>query len=257
MATIAAVLIVKNEADVLARCLDSLDWVDEIVLVDDESEDETIAIAEEHGAKVYRRALDRFDVQRNYAMDQATSDWILSIDADEQVPAELAEEIRQVIDQPDALDVYGIPFLHQIFGRWIRHGGWTAPLTRLYRRGVRWSGAVHEQVVKGERYGTLRYPLLHYSHRTVAEFITKLNGYTDREGRMRVEAGATHSNPKLVLSPLRDFWRRYVAERGYRDGSAGLVLAALMAGYVFCARAKSWELLEPADEPAPDVGPVR
>ncbi len=251
MATITAVLIVKNEGAVLERCLRSLTWVDEIVLVDDASTDDTVAIAERFGARVFHRRLDRFDAQRNFGLEQATSDWILSIDGDEEVTAELAAEIREVIDRPDAADVYGVPFLHRIFGRWIHHGGWPAPLTRLYRRHVRWAGAVHEQVPHGERYGVLRHCIRHYSHRDIAEFLTKLNGYTDREAAARVAEGKSHSTAKMVLSALRDFGRRYVALGGWRDGTVGLVLAVLMAFYVFCVRAKAWEQLQPGEEPAP------
>ncbi len=248
MATISAVLLCHNEAAVLPRCLRSLAWTDEIVVVDDDSTDESVVVAEQHGARVFHRRLDRYDTQRNYAAQQSTSEWVLSIDPDEEVPPELAAEIREVISRPDALDVYGIPFRHHMLGRWIGHGGWPAPLTRLYRRDQQWSGAVHEQVVKGARYGVLRAAMRHYSHRNVSEFLAKLDRYTDREAAARAAAGARHSNLKMVLSPLRDFLRRYLREGGWRDGTAGLVLAILMAFYVFSVRAKTWQLLDPGEE---------
>lgn len=253
MATLAAVLIVRNEADVLPRCLSHLGFVDEIVVVDDESTDATVAIAEQAGARVFRRKLDRFDTQRNFAMDQAGCDWILSIDADEVVTEALAREIRVTIERPDAADVYGIPFCHKLLGRWIRHGGWDAPLTRLCRRHVRWEGAVHEQIASEYRRGALTHAVLHYSHRSVSEFIAKLNRYTDDEAGARVAAGRAPSRLKLLLSPVRDFARRYLVQKGWRDGMAGLVMAGLMAFYVFTSRAKAWELSEPADEPEPDA----
>lgn len=252
MATVSAVLIVKNEAAVLDRCLASLGFADEIVVVDDESTDDTVAIAEARGARVFRRRLDRFDTQRNYGIAQATGDWIFSIDADEVVTAALATEIREAIARPDACDVYGVPFRHRIFGRWIGYGGWREPLTRLYRRTARWGGAVHEQVGRGESYGVLRHDILHYSHESVGVFLRKLDGYTEREAKARVEQGAKHSNLAMMLSPIRDFWRRYVLLQGYKDGTAGLVLATLMAIYVFAVRAKAWQLLDPADEPPPE-----
>lgn len=255
MATIAAVLIVKNEAAVLERCLRSLGWVDEIVVVDDQSTDQTVAIAERYQARVFHRALDRFDVQRNYAIEQATAEWILSVDADEEIPDELAAEIRETIARPDAADVYGIPFWHRICGRWVRHGGWSMPLTRLYRRHVRWAGAVHEQVDKSTSYAVLRYPVLHWSHESIAAFLTKLNGYTDREAAARVAEARSTSPLKILLTTDRDFLRRYVFQSGWRDGGFGLILAMLMAFYVFVARAKAWELANPADEPRPEVEP--
>lgn len=251
MARLSAVLIVRNEAAVLPRCLASLAFVDEIVVIDDASTDDTVAIAEAHGARVFHRRLDRFDTQRNFGIAQATGDWILSIDADEQVTAALAAELREVIERPDAIEVYGVPFRHRIFGRWVRHGGWGAPLTRLYRRTARWGGAVHEQVERGERYGTLRHPMLHYSHEDIGVFLRKLDGYTTREAAARVEQGARYSSLQMMLSPLRDFWRRYVLQRGYRDGTAGLILAVLMAIYIFTVRAKAWQLLAPTIEPPP------
>lgn len=256
MATIAAVLIVKDEAEVLGRCLASLAWVDEIVVVIDAgSRDDSQALAEAAGAKVLVRAFDRFDNQRNAGTDASTSDWILTIDADEQVPPALAAEIRRVIEQPDAREIYGIPFCQQIFGRWPRHGSWGDPLYRLYRRHVRWHHAVHERVGEDQPRGVLVAPLLHYSHRSIGEFLTKLNRYTDEEAAARVAEGQRYSPAKLILSPVRDFWRRYVLQRGYRDGAVGLVLAGLMAVYIFVVRAKAWELTRGADEPAPvEVG---
>jgi (heptosyl)LPS beta-1,4-glucosyltransferase len=251
MPTIAAVLIVKNEADVVARCLRSLAWVDELVVVDDESTDETVAIAESFGARVFKRRLDRFDTQHNFATDQSTCEWVLSIDADEEVPASLADEIRTTIVRPDARDVYGIPFLQQIFGRWVLHGSWADPLYRLYRRRVRWHGAVHERVGDGEPRGLLTQPMLHYSHRTVGDFLAKLNRYTDFEAQARLAEGQRFSALKTLLSPLRDFWRRYVVQRGWRDGAVGLVLAGLMAVYVFVVRIKVWELSRTADDRPP------
>jgi len=252
MATISAVILVKNEAGVLSRCLDSLGFVDEIVVVDDGSTDDTVAIAEARGAKVFRRQLDRFDSQRNYGIQQATSDWILTIDADEVVTAALAAEIRETIERPDACEVYGVPFRHRIFGRWIGYGGWREPLTRLYQRTAEWGGAVHEQVVRGDSYGVLQHDILHYSHEDVGVFFRKLDGYTNREAQARVDAGAKHSSMAMMLSPVRDFWRRYVLLKGYKDGTAGLVLATLMAIYVWAVRAKAWERLNPADEPPPE-----
>lgn len=240
MATIAAVLIVRNEAAALPRCLAALDWVDEIVVVDDDSTDDTVAIAEAAGARVFRRRLDRFDVQRNYAIEQTTCEWILSIDADEVVTPALAREIRAAIGAPDAPDVYGIPFRHRMFGHWFKAGGWTAPLNRLFRRERRWGGAVHERVAaEPGAYRVLRAPLLHYSHRTIAEFVAKLDRYTDHEAAERVVAGAPASTVKLLLSPTRDFVTRYLLQMGFLDGIAGLVMAELMWAYVFMARAKA------------------
>ncbi|MBI5831043.1 MAG: glycosyltransferase family 2 protein [Armatimonadetes bacterium] len=252
MPTLSAVLIVRNEEAVLPRCLASLaGWVDEIVVVDDHSTDASAELARAAGAKVVQRRLDRFDVQRNFGVAQSTGEWILSIDADEVVTPALAREIREVIAAADAADIYGVPFLHRMFGRWPRHGGWQEPLRRLYRREVRWAGAVHERVAQGWREGVLTSPILHWSHQDIGEFLAKLNRYTDDEARARAAEGARYSGAKLLLSPLRDFWRRYVRLGGYRDGAVGLVLAGLMACYVFVVRAKTWEQLNPADDPAP------
>jgi glycosyltransferase involved in cell wall biosynthesis len=245
-------MIVNNEAAVLARCLASLAFADAIVVVDDHSTDDTAAIAAAAGAKVYQRRLDRFDAQRNFGADQTDCEWILSIDADEAVTPALATEIRAVMADPAARDLYGIPFRQQICGRWPRYGGWGDPLYRLYRRHVRWEGAVHERLAGGpQQRGVLRNPILHWSHPDLAGFLTKLNRYTDAEAAARAAEGRGYSGPKLVLSPLRDFWRRYVVQQGWRDGALGLILAGLMAFYLFVARAKTWERLHPADQPWP------
>lgn len=243
MARIAAVLIVKNEATRLPRALASVTWCDQIVVVDDESSDATAEVAAAHGATVVRRALDRYDAQRNAGADAAEAEWILALDADEEVSGELAAEIRALIDRPDALDVYAVPFRQCLFGAWPRHGGWAAPLTRLHRRAVRWQGAVHEQLPRpAGRHGVLRGHIVHHSHETIAGFLDKLNRYTDMEAAARHAAGQPVSVAKMVLSPLRDFWRRYGLRQGWRDGAVGLILALLMAFYIFTVRAKAWEL---------------
>lgn len=243
MARIAAVLMVKNEAERLPRALASVAWCDEIVVVDDESTDDTAAVAAAHGATVVPRKLDRYDDQRNAGAAAATADWILALDADEEVTPELADEIQALIDRPDALDVYGIPFRQCLFGAWPRYGGWADPLTRLHRREVRWQGAVHEQLPKPPgRYGVLRGHIVHHSHETLAGFLDKLNRYTDAEAAARHAAGQPVSVAKMILSPLRDFWRRYVLQQGFRDGVVGLILALLMAFTIFVVRAKAWEL---------------
>lgn len=243
MATVAAVILAKNEAARLPRCLASVAWCDRIVVVDDESTDGTAALAEAAGAVVLRRALDHYDAQRNAGADAAGCDWVLAVDADEEVTPELAAEVREAIARPDAMDVYAVPFRHCIFGEWPRHGHCNDPRTRLHRASVRWQGSVHEQLprVKG-RFDTLRGEMIHHSHETVFAFIEKLNRYTEREAAERAASCRQPSVAKMLLAPVRDFWRRYVVKQGFRDGHVGLILCLLMAFYVFTVRAKAWEI---------------
>lgn len=240
---ISAVLIVRDEAYRLANCLESLRWTDEIVVVvDAATTDETAEIARGFTERVFERAFDDFSSMRTFGDDQATGDWILSVDADEIVTPALATEVRAVVAGQQA--AFRIPHLDYMFGRWIRHGGWYPQYhLRLYRRGkARWGNAVHERVAVDGGIGTLREPLLHFSHGRVSDFVAKLSRYTSVEAESAWAAGRRTNPLRLLVEPPLYAGYKYFWQQGWRDGMHGLALALLMGAYRLVVHLKLWDL---------------
>lgn len=243
-ARLSAVVVTLNEEERLRACLESVAWVDEIVVVDAESRDKTVQIAREFTDHVVVRPWPGFAAQKNFALHQASGDWILSIDADEEVSPELREEIRGVVaaDGPD--DGYRIPRRNIFWGRWIRHGGlypdWQL---RLFRRdrGRFVERAVHEAVRVNGELGRLRSALIHRSYRDVSDFFDRTNRYSSLAAEEWVRRGGTARAADLLVRPLGRFLAMYVARGGFLDGWRGFLLAVLYAYYVFIRSAKVWE----------------
>ncbi|HWP34185.1 MAG TPA: glycosyltransferase family 2 protein, partial [Thermodesulfobacteriota bacterium] len=257
--TVSAVLITRNEAARIGRCLASLRWADEIVVVDAESDDGTAELAAAAGARVVTRPWPGdFADQRNFADQQARGDWCFSVDPDEEVTPALVEEVRRLVADPGPYVGFSFRRRERIFGRWIEGGGWgTQRKLRLYRRGAgRWVGVVHERMVLDGPVGLAREPLLHDSYPTVAAFVEKYNRYTTMEAEAAFRGGRRFSWWALFLTPLERAFGRYVLHGGFRDGAHGLVLALLIGlGYVLRAL-KLWELEERARAGAPELPAV-
>ncbi|MBI3637076.1 MAG: glycosyltransferase family 2 protein [Candidatus Rokubacteria bacterium] len=242
---LSVAVITYNEEDRLRECLDSVAWADEIVVVDSESHDKTVQIAREFTDRVIVRPWPGFAPQKNFALAEATGDWILSLDADEEVPPELRAEIPGLIARPDACDGYTVRRRNVFLGQWIRHGGlypdWQL---RLFRRGRGRFGDrdVHESVDVAGTVGQLTNDLIHRSYRGVDDFFDRANRYSTLAAQEVVRAGRRVRARELVLRPLGRFVSMYIARRGFLDGRKGLLLAALYAYYVFMRTAKVWEV---------------
>jgi glycosyltransferase involved in cell wall biosynthesis len=245
MAQVSAVVLTRNEEANIADCLDTLQWADELLVLDSYSEDSTVEIAERMGAGVRRRRFDNYALQRNAALEMASRDWVLFVDADERVSEELAEEIKTVVDD-DAFDGWWVPRKNYIFGKWIRHAGWYPDhqLRLLRRARARYDvrREVHELVDLDGEAGYLQNHFIHYNYRTVREFMDKQNRYVDYEVRMLREERHRARTRNLVLQPLRQFSWRYLTLRGYRDGWRGLLLSSLMAYYELVRYWRLWNL---------------
>lgn len=243
--TLSVIIITKNEADRIAACLDSIAFADEIVVLDSGSTDATCAIAREYGARVECTAdWPGFGPQKNRALDLATGDWVLSIDADEQVTPELAQAIRQVLRAPDA-DAYRIARLSSFCGRPIRHSGWWPDyVVRLFRRGAgRFTeAAVHERVVVQGRTGTLQGHFLHEPYANLEVFIDKINRYSTEAARSAFERGRRTSLFGPFGHAAWTFIRHYLLRRGFLDGWQGLVLAGMAATGSFYRYVKLYRL---------------
>src|SRR6266568_1236632 len=213
VATVAAVVITYNAEDTIEECLRSLRWADQVLVVDSESTDRTVELAQRLADRVVMEPWRGFSEQKNYAASVATEEWILHVDADEIVPPELAAEIRSVIAAPEKAVGYLLPRQTFWLGHWIRHNGWYPDYsTRLYRRHrARWEGLVHEQVVADGAVGTLRHPLRHYSYGSVQEHLERMVlRLAPLEAREAVERGIRVYRffPFAPLSALvRQWWR--------------------------------------------------
>ncbi len=236
-------MVTYNEEENLGQALESARDADEIVVVDAFSTDRTVEIARAYTERVYQQHWRGFSVQKQSAIDHAEGEWILLLDADERLTAELREEIREAINGTGK-DGFYLPRKNYFLGRWIRHGGWWPDLTlRLFRngRGAVKAREVHERIEVDGPVGRLKNPLLHYTYHSLEQFIRKMNNYSTLSAREMASAGKTFNLKGLLLNPPATFFRMYLLRQGFRDGLHGLVLAILYSYYSFLKYAKLWE----------------
>ena len=238
METLTAIVLARDEAVNIERCLRALTWADSLtVVLDDATVDDTAERAQHLGARVVRRPLVSFADQRNAALELAESDWVLFVDADEVVSPELAAQVRATIDSPGNLAGFWIPRRNYICGRWVRHAGWYPDeQLRLLRRGsARYDEQrlVHEVVRLDGPAGHLGEPLIHYNYADLAQFRRKQARYAELEALALRQQGIRPRPWTFLSQPLREFRRRYVDLRGYREGLLGLQLAGLLAWTTF------------------------
>ncbi len=242
---ISATIVTLNEEKNLARALGSLSCCDELLVVDSGSDDRTVAIAEEHGARVIRRDWPSYADQKNFAAESAEHDWILSLDADEALSNQLAEQIEQLKSEPVKVDAYRSPRRARYLGKWIGHSGWYPDhKVRLYdRRKARWVGEyVHESVTVDGRVGTLDGDLLHYTCDTIAAHIATVDRYTALAAEDLAARGRRVSWLDLSLAPAWTSFKTYFLKLGFLDGVEGLAIAYMAGFYVFAkyAKARKW-----------------
>ena len=241
--TLSVIVIAKNEETAIGSCLKSVAWADERIVLDGGSTDATVAIARALGARVETAAdWPGFGLQKNRALALASGDWVLSLDADEQVSAALKAEIEATLKAPSAA-VYRMPRASSYCGRTLRHGGWWPDyVIRLFRRGeAKFSeDLVHERVVTAQAIGTLTQPLLHDTYTSLEEALDKANRYSTLGAQ---QAFARGERAGLMTALGHGFWaffRTYVLRRGFLDGGQGLLLAVSNAHTTFYRYAKLW-----------------
>jgi len=250
--TLAAVVITRDEECHLADCLASLSWADELLVFDSFSRDATPDIARRLGVRLEQRAFDDFPHQRNAALAALRSDWVLFVDADERVTPALAAEVRAVMENGEQLLAaraetpvgYWLPRRNFVLGRWLGHGGWYPDhQLRLLRRGrARYDEGrpVHEVVILDGAAGYLDQPLVHYNYQRLSQVPAKLSSYAALEVRLMRLQGLSGRARSVPVRPLKEFWRRYVGLRGYRDGWQGLLLCGAVAFYTGLAYWQIW-----------------
>jgi glycosyltransferase involved in cell wall biosynthesis len=245
MEQISATLITNNEEANVEEALQSLAWADEIVVVDSGSTDATVEICRRYTDRIFKRAWTGFVDQKNHAVERASHDWIISLDADERVGPELAREIEQLRRAGFRHAGYRIPRIAFFMGRWIRHGDWYPDhQLRLFdRRRGRWQGGrVHESVQVEGRPGNLRGEIQHYTYRGFSDYLRRLETYSTLAAQDYRQRGKKASLPKLVGNPCLTFLKAYLLKRGFLDGAPGLMVAVMGAVSVFFKYAKLYEL---------------
>jgi glycosyltransferase involved in cell wall biosynthesis len=239
---ITGLVITKNEADNIAGCLKSLSWCDELVVVDSFSNDATVEVAQQRGARIIQHEFHDYGSQKQFAIQQAKHEWILMIDADERVTPELRDEIckRLQLHDDDEIGGYKIPMLDLMFGKYIYHGGWGRYYrTSLFRKDrVSIHGGVHEKITASGIEKKLNNHLLHFSHFTIDHFLFKLNKYTSIEAKAAYAAGKRTNIINLLVLPVIVFCYKYFWKRGFLDGLHGYTLAVMLSMYHLVRHAK-------------------
>lgn len=243
---LSAVVLTKNEEKNIRECLESLNFCDEVIVIDDDSKDRTCQIAKKLGAKIYKRSLDEdFSAQRNFGLEKASGKWVLFVDADERVDKKLKNEIVQIINNP-LINYSGfyIKRVDNMWGRKLLHGETgNIRLLRLARRkSGKWRRKVHEVWEITGKTKTLKYPLEHFPHQTLREFIRDVNWMSSLHARANLKEGKKSSLTKIVVFPVAKFISNWVLKRGFLDKEAGLVVALVMSFHSFLSWGKLWIL---------------
>ena len=244
---LSAIVIAKNEQDQLTRCLSSLKFADEIIVIDNNSTDRTAKIAKDLKAKVIKFSLQGdYSRIRNFALQQASYPWVLFVDADEVVSCELSEEIKTELSK-SAFSGYFLPRLDFLWGQPLLHGDTgNIKLLRLAKKDAGfWRGKVHETWQITGPTGQLSHPLQHYPHPSLYEFLTSLNQYSDIRASELFEKQTSANIIKVVLYPVGKFINLWLLKRGFLDGTAGFVHAMSMAFYSYLVQAKLYFLHHP------------
>jgi glycosyltransferase involved in cell wall biosynthesis len=243
MQKISTIVITFNEAANIERCLASVrSFSDEIVVVDSFSTDATADIARGYTSHVFQHAWLGYSGQKKFALAQTAHPWVFWIDADEEVSAELQNEITAATFDCDG---YQLPRTTRYLDRWILHGTWYPEyVVRLFRKdkGAFTDAKVHERFALQGTIGRLHSPLRHYSYRDISHHVSKMNAFTTLAAGEMAGRGKHASGPDLWLRPLFHFVKGYVFKQGYRDGMAGLIVALLDCYYVFLKYAKLREM---------------
>jgi glycosyltransferase involved in cell wall biosynthesis len=243
---LSAVIITKNEGLNIERCLKSLDGIaDEIIVVDSFSTDDTKAICLKYNCSFFEREFIDYSIAKNYGNDQTTGDWILSMDADEELSETLRASILKIKSSPEDV-TYLFNRLTNYCGSWIKHCGWYPDAkTRLWKKGAaKWEGSIHEKLISATPIKSIKGDILHYSYPNLTFHLLKINHFTDFMAKEMFEKGKKGSLLKMIVSPPFKFIKKYIFQLGFLDGYAGFVVSTMAAYYVFVKYAKLRNLIK-------------
>ena len=247
MSKLSTITLARDEEQMIEGCLKQLGFADEcVVVIDDRSADATEDIARKAGAKVYRHTFTTFADAKNFALSKASHDWILEIDADERLTTGLQDEIAEQITQNTNAG-YEIPFDNYLFAHNMQWGGWKEKHLRLYRKdAAKYKGDIHETlefIDQDAPIGQLKHHIAHFSHRSIINNLHKTANYADVQAKELLAANHPSVSWKTFIKViLKEFWRRTINERGYRDGVAGWIECLYQPFSLFCVYVRLWEL---------------
>lgn len=255
MSKISVVINTYNEQKNIVRCLESVKWADEIVVVDMYSTDKTKEIAKKYTKHIFLHEQTGYvEPARNFAIGKATGDWILIVDADEEISKSLALSLRKIADGDSEAAVVFLPRKNIIFEKWIQHSGWWPDnIIRFFRKGaVTWKDAIHSVP---ETRGTIltltgeENAIVHHNYQSIGQFLYKsVQIYARQEAEELIKKGYRFNYSDAIRLPVKEFLSRYFAREGYKDGFHGLMLALLMAFYHFAIFTYIWEKKKFIDE---------
>lgn len=244
MNKITALIPTYNEEQNLPKCLESVRWADEILVVDSFSTDRTVVIARNFGARVIQREYGSHASQRNWAIPQASHPWVLLLDADERCTPELQQEIRAILEKEPDYSLYKIHRWNYFLGHLQRHGDWGNDwIIRFFHRDsacFEECGSFHGEIRSTETIGRLKNPILHHPYDNLDQYFSKFNQYTSDGALHLFNQGKKFSTVDLVARPMWRFVRAYFLRLGFLDGVAGFIVCTLAGMYVFVKYSKLW-----------------
>lgn len=247
MAKISIVVNTRNEERNIKRCLKSIQWADEIVVVDQHSKDRTVEIAKKLGAKVYSHRHTLYvEPARNFALSKAISDWILVLDADEEIPPSLVKKLKTIAKE-NKVQYVRLPRKNIIFGQWMKHSRWWPDYNiRFFQKGkVTWSDKIHRvPLTRGEGRdleAKEKNAVVHCHYQSISQYLERVNRYTDIQAKELIDSGYKFAWQDFLKKPTGEFLSRFFAGEGYKDGIHGLVLALLQMFSELVKYLKVWE----------------
>lgn len=242
MEKVSVTIITKNEEKNIERCLESIRWADEIVVVDTFSTDRTVEICRRFTDKIFQQDWLGYGRQKNFCASKASNRWVLNVDADEVISAECADAIQRILSGEPQFPLYRFPRKNFIADRWVRYAGWYPDLiSRLYDRDrVSFSDSVvHERLVPDNDGGIINHPILHYSFDGMEDYIQRQNRYSSLYAEEKVRLGWKANWTHLYLRPIWMFVKTYFMRQGFREGFLGVFLSLSMAFYTYLKYAKT------------------
>jgi glycosyltransferase involved in cell wall biosynthesis len=263
MGKLSVYILAFNEEDKVAETIRSVQWADEVLLIDSGSTDRTAEIAQELGARVVNVAFEGFGKLRNSAIEHCSHEWILSMDSDERCTIEARDEIRRIMETPGSLDAYHVPRRNFFFGQWINHAGWYPDYRQpqLFRKGrMRYKEEhVHEgyELIGDARLGEMFNHIWQFPFKSLAEIMNKANRYSTLGADKLKAKGRTGGMWKALVHAGAAFLRHYVFKLGALDGWAGFIIAFNYFEYTFYKYAKLTAMEKGLNDPPPGPPPPR
>lgn len=245
---ISVIINTYNEEKNIERAIKSVQWVDEILVCDMHSDDDTALIAKKLGATViFHKNLGYVEPARNFAISKASHEWILILDADEEIPESLAQRLKEMIQKPIVSTFVEIPRKNIIFGKWVKASMWWPDYNiRFFKTGnVTWSDKIHSRP-KTQGQGIAlppeeRWSITHYHYDSIFQYLDRMNRYTTIQAKELIKSGYSFAWKDLIYQPLNEFLSRFFANRGFEDGLHGLALSLLQAFSFLIVYLKVWE----------------